>query len=87
MRGVLTALDRAGSRANQRQRVIDAYLGAPARPSLLGPLKFDARGDRIAPRFTIERAGSGQRRVQLDLDAGQRARHRAAGLAAPPPPP
>ena len=55
MRGVLAALDRAGSRANQRQRVIDAYLSAPARASLLGPLKVDARGDRVAPRFTIER--------------------------------
>jgi ABC-type branched-subunit amino acid transport system substrate-binding protein len=55
MRGVLTALDRAGSRNNQRQRVIDAYLSAPERASLLGPLKVDARGDRVAPRFTIER--------------------------------
>jgi branched-chain amino acid transport system substrate-binding protein len=55
MRGVLAALDRAGSRNNQRQRVIDAYLSAPARASLLGPLKVDARGDRVAPRFTIER--------------------------------
>jgi branched-chain amino acid transport system substrate-binding protein len=55
MRGVLTALDRAGSRSNQRQRVIDSYLSAPERASLLGPLKVDARGDRIAPRFTIER--------------------------------
>ena len=55
MRGVLAALDRAGSRANQRQRVIDAYLSAPVRASLLGPLKVDARGDRVAPRFTIER--------------------------------
>jgi ABC-type branched-subunit amino acid transport system substrate-binding protein len=55
MRGVLTALDRAGSRSNQRQRVIDSYLSAPERASLLGPLKVDARGDRVAPRFTIER--------------------------------
>ena len=55
MRSVLVALDRAGSRANQRQRVIDAYLSAPERPSLLGPLKVDARGDRVAPRFTVER--------------------------------
>jgi branched-chain amino acid transport system substrate-binding protein len=55
MRGVLGALDRAGNRSNQRQRVIDAYLGAPERASLLGPLKVDARGDRVAPRFTIER--------------------------------
>jgi len=55
MRGVLTALDRAGTRSNQRQRVIDSYLSAPERASLLGPLKVDARGDRIAPRFTIER--------------------------------
>ena len=55
MRGVLAALDRAGSRSNQRQRVIDSYLSAPERASLLGPLKVDARGDRVAPRFTIER--------------------------------
>jgi branched-chain amino acid transport system substrate-binding protein len=55
MRGVLSALDRAGSRSNQRQRVIDSYLSAPGRASLLGPLKVDARGDRVAPRFTIER--------------------------------
>jgi branched-chain amino acid transport system substrate-binding protein len=55
MRGVLAALDRAGRRANQRQGVIDAYLSAPERASLLGPLKVDARGDRVAPRFTIER--------------------------------
>lgn len=55
MRSVLSALDRAGTRANQRQRVIDAFLSAPARPSLLGPLRVDARGDRVAPRFEIER--------------------------------
>jgi hypothetical protein len=55
MRGVLAALDRAGRRSNQRQGVIDAYLSAPARASLLGPLKVDARGDRVAPRFAVER--------------------------------
>jgi ABC-type branched-subunit amino acid transport system substrate-binding protein len=55
MRSVLAALERAGGRANQRQRVIDAFLSAPARPSLLGPLKVDRAGDRVAPRFTITR--------------------------------
>jgi ABC-type branched-subunit amino acid transport system substrate-binding protein len=55
MRSTLAALTRAGARANQRQRVIDAFLSAPVRPSLLGPLRVDARGDRVAPRFEIER--------------------------------
>jgi branched-chain amino acid transport system substrate-binding protein len=55
MRSVLLALERAGERANQRQRVIDAFLSAPARPSLLGPLKVDRAGDRVAPRWTITR--------------------------------
>jgi len=55
MRGVLAALHRAGGRANQRQRVIDSYLSAPVRASLLGPLKVNPRGERVAPRFTIAR--------------------------------
>jgi branched-chain amino acid transport system substrate-binding protein len=55
MRSVLAALGRAGGRANQRQRVIDAFLSAPARPSLLGPLRVDRAGDRVAPRFTLSR--------------------------------
>jgi hypothetical protein len=56
MRSVLNALNRAGGSANQRQRVIDAYLSAPERQSLLGPLKVNAQGERVAPRFTVERA-------------------------------
>jgi ABC-type branched-subunit amino acid transport system substrate-binding protein len=55
MRSVLGALVRAGNGANKRQRVIDAFLTAPERPSLLGPLKVDGRGVRVAPLFTIER--------------------------------
>jgi ABC-type branched-subunit amino acid transport system substrate-binding protein len=55
MRSVLGALGRAGNRANVRQAVIDAYLSAPERQSLLGPLKVDRSGDRVAPTFTISR--------------------------------
>jgi ABC-type branched-subunit amino acid transport system substrate-binding protein len=55
MRSVLDALRRAGNRANVRQQVIDAYLGAPERSSLLGPLRLDRAGDRVAPTFTISR--------------------------------
>jgi branched-chain amino acid transport system substrate-binding protein len=55
MRSVLAALERAGERANQRQRVIDAFRTAPERPSLLGPLRVDRAGDRVAPQFTLSR--------------------------------
>jgi len=55
MRSVLEALGRAGNRANVRQAVIDAYLSAPQRQSLLGPLSVDRAGDRVAPTFTISR--------------------------------
>jgi branched-chain amino acid transport system substrate-binding protein len=64
MRGVLEAIRRAGSKGNDRQGVIDAYLGMRVGKSVLGPYAVGADGDVSGGAIGGFSARSG--RVRLD---------------------
>jgi branched-chain amino acid transport system substrate-binding protein len=60
MRSVLDAVARAGSRAGDRQAVINAYFGRPAVQTVLGPIRFAPSGAVLGARFSVRRpAGAG----------------------------
>jgi branched-chain amino acid transport system substrate-binding protein len=52
MRGVLSAVTRAGAGASRRRTVIDTYFASGERGSLLGPLRTRRDGSIAAPRYS-----------------------------------
>jgi hypothetical protein len=70
MRTVLDAIREAGEDAQDRARVIAAYLGAEHRDTVLGDYRVTASGDVRAPRLGGFRVAGGALRLDLRLDAG-----------------
>jgi ABC-type branched-subunit amino acid transport system substrate-binding protein len=67
MRGVLDAIRRAGADGNDRQAVIDAYLGNAVSESVLGPYAIGEDGDIAGAPMGGFEVRSGRLRLQRVL--------------------